>query len=65
MNDRLDLMWLSYLAVSNAACVIRDPLEKGKMQARAARRLDAYFLEMEKDPRIHDPVRLHVVRKRP
>lgn len=55
MNDQLKLLWFAYLTVKNAAMVIRDPIEKHRMNGRAARRLDAFFLELERHPKVRQP----------
>lgn len=62
--DRLKMMWLSYLCVSQAACVLSNPQERARMWERANKRLDTYFAELEREPSVHDPVRLRSVRGR-
>ena len=51
----LQMLWISYLCVANAAHVIRDRTEKRKMWKRANRRADAFFLELERHPQVHAP----------
>lgn len=45
--QNLKVLWIAYLTVMQAACVIRDPHEKHRMLERANARLEAYFIALE------------------